>query len=41
MTGVDTMKSSVANISKPGDRSKGSMVSTMSENKLQMFAYAV
>ena len=41
MAGVDTMKSSVANIRKPSGGSKGSMVSTMSKQKLQMFAFTV
>ena len=41
MTRVDTVKSSVANIRKPGVGSKGNMVSTISEQKLQVFAYAV
>ena len=41
MTGVDTAKSAVANICKPGGGSKGNIVSTMSEQKLQVFAYAV
>ena len=41
MTGVDTMKSSAANICKPDGGSKGNMVSTMSEQKLQVFAFAV
>ena len=41
MTGVDTVKSSIVNICKPGGGSKRNMVSTMSEQKLQVFAYAV